>query len=292
MKYTIEGFDQANMVELGMDCTDAVLLRWFVDFRDTDAMDRIVVKDAPNYWIKHEYVAEQLPILGITNTRNIGRRFAKLVEAGVLTQHIAHVKDGIGGKFTYYGIGPSYARLVGATGGLGTQKYLGKVLKSTIKDSSISDSSSREEQTPPLDYSQVEEWADDKHVDADPQSLKAMSELHPDRHVIEQAFKAWLSREKGARVKLHYFVKQAQPFIASELQELREYEKMLHDAENRRRAADTEREKHAKELAEIAECEKLEAEGVPLAEICKLYPDYTSILRFRQLCETMKGGAA
>jgi hypothetical protein len=166
------------------------------------------------------------------------------------------------------------------------------------KDSQFKDSQREGKQgtpeypAPPLDYSQVEEWADDKHVDADAQSLKAMSELHPDRHVIEQAFKAWLSREKGARVKLHYFVKQAHPFITSELQELQEYEKMLHDAENRRRAADADREKHAKELAEIAECEKLEADGVPLAEICKLYPEYTSILRFRQLCETMKGGAA
>lgn len=38
MKYTIEGFNQAKAVELGLCVADLIILRWFVDFAGTDKM--------------------------------------------------------------------------------------------------------------------------------------------------------------------------------------------------------------------------------------------------------------
>ena len=35
MKYTIEGFNQRNAIALGLNSEDLVLLRWFVDFKNT-----------------------------------------------------------------------------------------------------------------------------------------------------------------------------------------------------------------------------------------------------------------
>ena len=38
MKYTILGFSQRKAVELGLDLKQLLILRWFVDYKDTDKM--------------------------------------------------------------------------------------------------------------------------------------------------------------------------------------------------------------------------------------------------------------
>ena len=38
MKYTIEGFSQLEMIRIGMDAIDALILRWFIDFKDSGKM--------------------------------------------------------------------------------------------------------------------------------------------------------------------------------------------------------------------------------------------------------------
>ena len=38
MKYTIEGFSQQAAHELGLDALDLIILRWFVDFKDSGNM--------------------------------------------------------------------------------------------------------------------------------------------------------------------------------------------------------------------------------------------------------------
>lgn len=86
MKYTIEGFSQEKLVELGFDAVDTVILRWFVDFMQTD---RMVAKEQPEdkqtyFWVKYQGVINDLPYLGIENPESMARRFKKLCEAGVL----------------------------------------------------------------------------------------------------------------------------------------------------------------------------------------------------------------
>ena len=68
MKYTIEGFNQAKAVELGLCVADLIILRWFVDFAGTDKMLKRSIEGKEYYWIKYEGMLEDLPILSITKT--------------------------------------------------------------------------------------------------------------------------------------------------------------------------------------------------------------------------------
>ena len=42
MKYTIEGFAQDKLLELQLDVSDALILRWFIDFAGTGNMKRLI----------------------------------------------------------------------------------------------------------------------------------------------------------------------------------------------------------------------------------------------------------
>jgi len=75
VKYTIEGFNQEKMVELEMDCVDAVILRWFIDFKATEKM-----KDLGNgfMWIYYEALIKDIPIIGIKNKKALYQRLTKM----------------------------------------------------------------------------------------------------------------------------------------------------------------------------------------------------------------------
>lgn len=148
MKYTIEGFSQRKVLSLRdekqrVDCIDLVLLRWFIDFKDTPKMKYCDIDGNRYYWVNYEKILFDLPILSISK-RAVYDRFQKLVKFGVLTHY--HVKDG--GSFSYYGIGETYESLVSELspyednfqGGMkSTSDGVGSQLPS--KDSSITDSS-------------------------------------------------------------------------------------------------------------------------------------------------------
>ena len=63
MKYTIHGFSQSKAVELGLDNDDLLILRYFIDFKDSGSMVSTIVDDKTFYWVKYEAILEQLPIL-------------------------------------------------------------------------------------------------------------------------------------------------------------------------------------------------------------------------------------
>lgn len=69
MKYTIEGFNQRNAIALGLNSEDLVLLRWFVDFKNTSDMKKKYIKHANDmgYWISYSYLIQELPILFSAN---------------------------------------------------------------------------------------------------------------------------------------------------------------------------------------------------------------------------------
>ena len=83
MKITIEGFSQIELVKNGLDLTDALILRWFIDFKDTGNMYSEIVDKEKFYWIKYDSVIEDLPIINIKKD-TLRRRFFKLAELGIL----------------------------------------------------------------------------------------------------------------------------------------------------------------------------------------------------------------
>lgn len=114
MKLEIMGFSQQGLMDLGLDNTDAVLLRWFVDYQGTQRM-----KAVPNpedgkvyFWVNFRKLCEDLPII-TQSDRWMARRFDKLVSAGVLAKYSA---VGPIGKFSAFriGDGDQYMTLVEA----------------------------------------------------------------------------------------------------------------------------------------------------------------------------------
>lgn len=118
MKYTIEGFNQAfastlkkdvvvrgKVVTKKIDCTDLVILRWFVDFREY--MKKLNIDGKDYYLVAHSKLLDELPLVDITRRAFI-ERMQKMVELEVLEYKF--IKRG--GTFSYYGLGKNYEMLI------------------------------------------------------------------------------------------------------------------------------------------------------------------------------------
>lgn len=94
MKYTIEGFDQKQLISYSLDACDALILRWFIDFAVSGKMKKTIRGRKIFYLVRYQSIIDDLPILGIENPRNIGRRFDKFVSCGLLEKEI--IREGTG----------------------------------------------------------------------------------------------------------------------------------------------------------------------------------------------------
>lgn len=154
MKYTIHGFNQEVLLKLGLDSIDALILRYFIDFKDSGSMTMEIHNEKPYYWVKYDVLMNEIPIIGINNSDTLRRRLKKLEDCGVLS----HYHKKVGGRFSFYTIGPYYKSLISQApiekSDDATQKsegYDSKVGRDTtqkseqnihlLKDSSIKDSS-------------------------------------------------------------------------------------------------------------------------------------------------------
>lgn len=108
MKYTIEGFSQRVAIEMNLDSVDLIILRWIVDFSNTDRIVKMQVEDKIYFWVKYEAIIEDLPILGLKTKDALYRRLKKLVACNVLEHTV--VKQG--GTFSMYKLGADYEKLV------------------------------------------------------------------------------------------------------------------------------------------------------------------------------------
>ena len=94
MKFTIEGFSQEVAVKLGLDTVDLVLLRWLLDFYNTGIMEMRVFGGKRFFWVRYEYVIEEMPILGLSDKTSLGRRLKRMVKSGLLEFKIVQTKFG------------------------------------------------------------------------------------------------------------------------------------------------------------------------------------------------------
>lgn len=118
MKYTIEGFSQKEAAKLqktiiengktktiSLDCTDLVLLRWFVDF--FPSMMKVTIDGIQYAWVNYQAILDDMPLLGL-GKRSLFDRLKKMSQLGVLN----HKTVRSGGTFSYYGFGENYSLLV------------------------------------------------------------------------------------------------------------------------------------------------------------------------------------
>jgi hypothetical protein len=171
MKYTIEGFCQSVLIALHCDTTDAVILRYIVDFYNSGSMQKIQVGRKEFFWVNYQTVMEEIPIIKIANKRALQSRFMKYVEQGLMEFHLLQNRQ------TYFRFTPKYDSLVSSSkkqdvqrlpeigqsqGGVvvkttrGLQSklqggcslnYKGVVVKHATIDSSINDQSTRDQKS-------------------------------------------------------------------------------------------------------------------------------------------------
>lgn len=142
MKFTICGFSQKQLKELKLDHTDALILRYFIDFKDSGKMKTEIFNDEIYYWVQYEKVIDEIPIIRITSNNNMYRRFKKLVKANVLK----HKTKRKGGTFSFFKTGEKYYSLISEgsarKGGGGTsQKAEGSAPKDGTNNPSTKDPS-------------------------------------------------------------------------------------------------------------------------------------------------------
>lgn len=155
MKYTIEGFSQRAVIEFkndtqSLDCTDLVILRWFIDFKDSGAMSTYEHEGNTYYWVNYDKLISDLPIISMSK-RSIYSRMMKLVNFGILTHY--HKNKNNESK-SCYGIGKEYIRLISDEWSednfRGCKKTTSEGVGSQLpsKDSSIKDYSNNNKYSP------------------------------------------------------------------------------------------------------------------------------------------------
>lgn len=132
MKNSILGFNQEYAVTLRkevevrkgkfvtkkIDCTDLVILRWFVDFYPRM---RFFEVDGQKYaWLTHKKLMEDLPLIDISKRAFI-ERMQKLVEFNILTYKL--IKEG--GTFSLYGFGENYINLISSSNTMARSNNIG-----------------------------------------------------------------------------------------------------------------------------------------------------------------------
>ena len=108
MMFCVHGFSQRRAVELGLSNDDLVVLRWFVIFRESENMQRIMFESDYYYWVNYSAVVSDLPILGIKKQSVRRGCFDNLCSAGVLKKTV--IKDSKG-SFSYFAYGLNYSKL-------------------------------------------------------------------------------------------------------------------------------------------------------------------------------------
>ena len=217
MKSSIEGFNQEYAVTLKkeviedgkpkviqIDCTDLVILRWFVDFYPR--MRKEWWEGREYAWLTHEKLREDLPILDISRKACIAR-MQKLVAFGILDYQI--VKQEGKGTLSLYTFGENYSYLITSTdhgvvaqpstgwsvnrlprGGLTDHPVGGQP---TIKDKSIIDKSIKDKSikiTHTRDCPENDQIIPDKPDYS--KSFERFWQIYPKKVSKPQALKAWM----------------------------------------------------------------------------------------------------
>lgn len=107
MKYTIHGFSQVQSIKFGLNCEDLLLLRWFIDFKESGNMFSKIIDGETYYWISYQRVAEDCPIVSAKKD-TVYRKFKRMADLGILGKKTIREN----GTFSYYNVGKNYPALL------------------------------------------------------------------------------------------------------------------------------------------------------------------------------------
>lgn len=135
MKNSILGFSQEKLMKFGLDIKDAMLLRYFVDFRGTGKMKSIIIDDICYYWLCYDSLRNDIPILGINTNDGLRKRLKKLENKKIL----GHYHKLEGGSYSYYSLGENYIDLINDKG---EEKVIGTIAPEVVANSCTSEEGS------------------------------------------------------------------------------------------------------------------------------------------------------
>lgn len=98
----IDGFDQSELLALGLDIIDAYIFQWYLDFAGSgnmqplrDGSGNIVMQEGKIYYmVRYQAILEAFPIFGITTTRMVALRFEKYLALGLFTKIVKQTRYG------------------------------------------------------------------------------------------------------------------------------------------------------------------------------------------------------
>ncbi len=93
MKYTVGGLQQDRIVAMGFDTADVEILRWVIDFYQTQKMCHKIINFRIYFWVAYQKVIDELPVLKIKNKRVIARRFDNYVKKGLMNKTVVKGDD-------------------------------------------------------------------------------------------------------------------------------------------------------------------------------------------------------
>ena len=91
MRFSFFGFSQRAAIDLGLDPADLLILRWFVDFRNSGKMISKEIDSKMFYLVSYSAVAEDLTILYMKKD-SVYRRFKKMCDKNVLEKRVIKSK--------------------------------------------------------------------------------------------------------------------------------------------------------------------------------------------------------
>lgn len=93
MKHTINGFQQTELIRLGLDHTDALILRYIVDFYSTSKMCQRVHDNRVWFWFKYGLICDEMPVIGIKTEKHVAEIMRKWEKVGLVKKMVIRGKD-------------------------------------------------------------------------------------------------------------------------------------------------------------------------------------------------------
>lgn len=99
IKYTIGAVQQSKALEYDLDLKDAFILTYLKELTSKKLIQKVIDTNT-YYWIDYDALIDYMPLLGISTTKVLGRRFAKYEELGFIKRHLHKSYSKTKGQFS------------------------------------------------------------------------------------------------------------------------------------------------------------------------------------------------
>lgn len=99
IKYTIGAVQQSKALEYDLDLKDAFILTYLKELTSKKLIQKVIDNNT-YFWIDYDALIDYMPLLGISTTKVLGRRFAKYEELGFIKRHLHKSYSKAKGQFS------------------------------------------------------------------------------------------------------------------------------------------------------------------------------------------------